>query len=595
MLSRAPFVGIALYLISGIVIGDWLFGQFSMSSLVPGFMLVVLLVIFLFYYFKKKKLASGVSLAAFFILLGAFSNINVEEKRDAETRLLGVVAYDFYEARVTSLPEKRSKSVRMEVTVDRLKLRSGAWMNVDLKALINIDSKAAQIPRPGDLIIVRGNLNRPIEASNPDQFDYRRYLRNKGILWTAYLPEHSFYMVDQNGVPRTLGLLSLQVSDWADQVFRKQIRNDQSYGLVKAMLLGRRDDLGEAQVDSYIASGTVHILSVSGMHVAIIFLSISYLLGWIKRFRFGNLLYLLLVIGLLGFYALATGFSPCVQRATVMCIVFVFAEVFKRQNNAMNTLAISAFLILLFDPSALYDVGFQLSYLAMSGIFLLFEPISNILKPDNRILKFIWQVTAMSFAAQLVTFPLSIYYFHQFPTYFWLVNPFVIAFTNVLLPAAMALLLASLTGLSLLQEIAAFIVDWSARLTDISVKIPEQLPQFLITNLHFSKPEMWLFYAMLFLIWYALHSRDYQYLKYAFASIFLFSAIAVSQSIFIYFSDTHIVHAVPKHAVRSFKDGNSLYVVSDATFPSDTNAFDFYLKNYVVNQEIENVISITAD
>lgn len=594
MLSRAPFVGIASCYISGILTADWLLSWLSVSSEVfQGTLLVALLICFLFY-FVGQKVSFGVGFAMFLICLGVFTRMSVEERRNSDIELLTGKDYSCYEAIVTSLPEKRKSSVRMEVMVNRILLNNKQWLDTRLKALINVDSETAQIPKPGETIVAKSKLDLPIAATNPGQFDYRRFLRNKGFLWTDYLREEHFHVISQVNPSMNVALASIKISDWADQVFRAHIKNDQSYGLVKAMLLGRRDDLGEEQVDHYVASGTVHILSVSGMHVAIIFLIISYLLGWMKRFKHGAAIYLFAVILLLAFYALVTGLAPSVQRATVMCIVFVIAECFGRKNNAMNTLAISALLILLFDPSALYDVGFQLSYAAMTGIFLFYEPILTIYSPDNRVLKFVWQVTALSFAAQLATFPLSLYYFHQFPTYFWLINPFVIAFTNVLLPAAMAILVVSKLNAGWLHELVGLVVDWSARLTDLSVTIPEKMPGYLIENLHLGKLEMLLLYTLLLAIWYAYHAREYLYLKCAFAVTLLFASIAITQSIYIYITPAIAVHSVPKHSVRSFKYGNVLYVVSDHEFVSDTNAYDFYLKNYAIGVETEETTFITS-
>jgi competence protein ComEC len=386
MLARAPFVSVVLCFISGILLADWLMSFLDISQFVCIGLAVSSGVISFIFYFKNSKTAFGVSFSLFLLMLATYCKVSVEEKRNGEINSLQNVRYSAYEAEIRSLPEKRRHSLRLEATVTRI-LSDGHWIDTETHSLISIDPGSDVIPKPGDRIVVRGNLERPQEATNPAQFDYRQYLRNKGILWTDYLRSGSFQVTGNVELQNNPAVWSIQVSQWADQKFREHIRDDKAYGLVKAMLLGRRDDLGTDQVDDYVASGTVHILSVSGMHVAIIFLVISFLLGWIKKWKLGQYLYLFLVISLLCFYAVVTGLPPSVQRATLMCIVFVIAEVSSRKHQAMNTLAVSAFLILLFDPSALYDVGFQLSYLAMTGIFLLYQPILSVYSPGNRIAK----------------------------------------------------------------------------------------------------------------------------------------------------------------------------------------------------------------
>jgi competence protein ComEC len=592
MLSRSPFVGFALLFIAGILVGGpvrnsipnayWLTLLISLSSGAGA----------LLFYLKNKK---GVTPAfwLFLIALGASCRINVEEGRDTVLASFEHADYSAYQATITSLPEKRDRSIRLEADVNRI-FTKGRWLQLHSKALINLPVNATDIPRPGDILVAKGTLEKPISTVNPEQFDYRRYLRNKDILLSDQLWDNAFEINHQPGNFWSLRRWITGTSEWADRQFRANIHDNASYGLVKAMLLGRRDDLQAGQTDDYIASGTVHILSVSGMHVAIIFLLITTTLGWLKRWEYGKLLYVSIIILLLGFYALVTGFSPSVQRATIMCIVFVLAEVSGRKQHAMNTLAISALLILLFDPSALFDVGFQLSYLAMSGIFLFYQPIFEIFSPGNRIARFVWQVSALAFAAQLTTFPLSLYYFHQFPTYFWLVNPFVIAFTNVLLPVALAVLLVSITGIPWAQWLVNQVVDLSASLTNFSAAIPTKLPGYLIQDINLGTAEILLLYLAIFFAWYAVELREYKYMKYAFMTVLLFSALSVSQSIQLYALEETAAFELPKYSIGSYKHANNLYVVGGDAIVSDSHAFDFYIKNYIVSREISNVVFVGA-
>lgn len=495
-------------------------------------------------------------------------------------------------ADVITLPEKRKKTLRVEVMISKMKFEK-VWREQHVRALISIPLDAPIIPEPGQLMVVAGFPERPMAPLNPEEFDYQKYLWNKGIVWTDYLQDGSYRVVGGINRVRTLTEWSMLVSQWADKIFRQHIQDDQSYGLVKAMLLGRRDDLGIDQVDNYTTSGTVHILSVSGMHVAIIFMALSKLLGWLKRLKGGKFVYLLVLTSLLLFYALVTGLPPSVQRATFMCIVLIIAETIGRKDVSLNTLAISALIILAIDPHALFDLGFQLSFMAMAGIFLLYEPMEMLWKPSNRILQFIWQISALSFAAQLATFPLSLYYFHQFPFYFWLVNPFVIFFTNILLPAAMVLLLVSTTPFTWLQLVADQLVHWSAYLTNKAVGIPKMLPGYLINNLYLDKAEVVLLYLFIFGFWFAYYNRRLMVIRYTSFVGLVFIFYSLSQSIQRYYTSTAVIHSVPRHAVVSFKEGEKLYVMSDSQFVSDTDAYHFRLKNYAISQGVLETIYVT--
>jgi competence protein ComEC len=500
--------------------------------------------------------------------------------------------YSHYEAAVRSIPEKRPGSLRVEVLVKRIYVQ-GQWLSVHVRAFLSIPPGTALLPAVSDLLVVKGNLEQPGLPMNPEEFNYRRYLWNKGIVWTGYLPQGSYTVIQTRIPEQNVKAWSFRVSAWADRQFRAHLKNDKSYGLVKAMLLGRRDDLRADQVDDYTTSGTVHILSVSGMHVAVIFFILSYLLGWLKKLKGGKYLYLLANTALLCFYALVTGLPPSVQRAALMCIVLVTAEVFSRKRNAMNTLAFSAFLILLIDPQALFDVGFQLSYAAMTGIFLLYKPLCSLYTPSYRLTKYIWEITALSLAAQLATFPLSLYYFHQFPVYFWLVNPFVITFTNALLPAALLLLILCLAPLPSLQWAVGWFVDLLCRLTNVSVSIPGKLPGFLIENLYLDRPEVCMLYLVLFLFWYAWESGEYRWVKSGCCAAVIFVIYSSSMSIQTYLTPVGMIHAVPKHGVLSFKEGNILYISSDEGFETDIQAYNFHLKNYAIREGITSTVFLS--
>lgn len=597
MLPRAPFVSVVLFLATGILAGDALrtIGDMPVAFLAAALVVVTLGSVLLYRFSHQRGFA--IACAVWLFLLGAGIKWWVEAKNDDQVASLQILEYRSYTAEVTTIPEKRNNSIRFEVLTKQF-LRGNQWVNHAVRALIYLPDSLSAIPKPGDRLVISGRLEQPAPPQNPEQFDYRRYLRNKGILFTAFVNEHSYRLISTKSetVP---GYWPESVSQWAEDRFGEHIGrlaagDSAAYGLVKAMLLGRRDDLRDQQVGNYVISGAVHILSVSGMHVAIIFLVISTAFGWLKRWQVGKWVYFFLITALLGFYALVTGLPPSVQRAALMCLVLVAADVAGRKHYPMNTLAFSALIILLLDPCALYDVGFQLSYLAMAGIFLLYEPIFGALNPSNRLLRFVWQVSALALAAQIATFPLSLFYFHQFPTYFWLVNPLVVVFTNILLPAALALLLVSLSGIPWLVSAVAQIVTFSARLTDWAASIPRSLPGHLLENLHLSVPEMMLLYGMIFLIWYTLQIRSVNCLKLTVIISVLFATISMTGSLHTYLNAGPVCFRIPKHRVVGFKSDQVLYLVSNKAFAADSRAFDLNVKNYAIRAEIRDIIRITA-
>jgi competence protein ComEC len=592
MIARLPFVGFVVFYAAGILVGQAVTGLFLLDlyHIVAVNLLFAVTCFFLYRSQNQSVLAIGISV--FFVVSGALCTLLQNQKLAGEVDGFKGIPYSLYTGIVKTIPEKRKKTFRFELAVTQVKTGS-RWIQVNTRAMVNIPSDAPTIPRAGDFVMVKGELERPGPAMNPEEFDYRKYLWNKGIVWTAYLPAMSYQIAGSNKLTWSPGLWSVRVSEWADRQFRESIRDDRSYGLVKAMLLGRRDDLRSDQIDDYTTSGTVHILSVSGMHVMLIFLVISMLFGWMKRLRGGRYLYLATVVLLLIFYSIVTGFPPSVQRATIMCIVLVVAEVFHKKHSSVNSLGVSAFIILLLDPLALYDVGFQLSYLAMLGIFLFYKPLESLWYPSNWLLLKAWQVTALSFAAQLATFPISIYYFHQFPFYFWLVNPFVILFTNGLLPAAMLLLVISFIPIAILQTGISWLVELLASAANFSAAIPKYLPGYLIDNLYLDRFEAALLFGILLMAWLAYEYRDFAWVKLMSAGVAFFVFYACSSGLQTYLTPRATIHAVPKHAVVSYREGDKMYISCDTAFLTDSNAYNFHLKNYAVREGVRETIFLT--
>lgn len=591
MLPRVPFGSFAMFFAGGILLsGIFPWAEYETVFCLATFSLLVIVIVL---YNARHRVLMGLSASFFFLLLGFASYTITNKNVTDQFNSLSTSNILAYKARIISLPEKRKSTIRYEAQITHL-LTERRWERATVRILFNVNSKANAQPITGQTVLIKGAPDIPPKALNPYEFDYHNYLWNKGIVWTDYLQEDGFLILNEKSEEGwSLTSLSQCVSQWADRQFRMHLPDDQSYGLVKAMVLGRRDDLQADQMSDYVISGTVHILSVSGMHVAIIFIALSKGLSWLKKLKFGRFLYLIAVASFLGFYALVTGLPPSVQRATLMCYVVIAAETFRRKQFSMNTLAISALLILAGDPHALFDLGFQLSFLAMAGIFLLYDPIHECWSPTHFTLKWIWEITALSFAAQLATFPLSIYYFHQFPLYFWLINPFVILFTNILLPAALVLLLLTLTPFTWLQIIVDKIVDCSAYLSNFSAGVTKALPLNLIENLQLDIVELCLLFALIITSWLICRIREMRVLQWGFVLSLIFMIYSITKSVESYYQSKVYAFSVPKHTVLGIKEGNQLFIVSDSAFLSDRDAYNFRIKNASVNDQVMETVFVS--
>lgn len=267
---------------------------------------------------------------------------------------------------------------------------------------------------PAEPILIRG-------PRNPGEFNFKSYMRFKGIMQQMFIPFDEVMLTGEN-IGNPIISVSQKVRFKAEKTLEQFIPDKSTLAICKALLIGDKSDLSEEERQKFSKTGVMHILAVSGLHVGIIYVIVLSLL----RQRPNNVTkpILVAIIGLpvLWSYALLTGFSPSVLRAVTMFTFVIVGQAIDRKSNIFNTVALSAFFLLLFNPFMLYSVGFQLSYLAVIGILLLYPIFSKWLQPQSWLGYQVWQIVCVSMAAQLATLPLSLYYFHQLPTYFLLGN-----------------------------------------------------------------------------------------------------------------------------------------------------------------------------
>jgi len=322
----------------------------------------------------------------------------------------------------------------------REKLKGTASINKYIGLVKRLDNKECsgkmlvQIPKAlvnsgiqiGSKIQIIGKVISNKKSLNPNQFDYGKYLTNKSIFAQIYANTNSIKISDK--IDRNIWYYSDHLRNKIMANLEKNNFSKDELQVVTALILGQQQDISKEILKDYQYAGAIHILSVSGLHVGFILLFITFLLKPLPKNKLGNTTRLFtLIIGLWGF-ALLAGLSPSVVRSVTMFSFVAVGMYLKRSTNIFHTLLVSMFLILFFQPSFLFDVGFQLSYLSLFFILWLQPLLSNIWTPKNKIVNYFWDILTVSFAAQIGAFPLSIFYFHQFPGLFFITNLIIIPF-----------------------------------------------------------------------------------------------------------------------------------------------------------------------
>ena len=303
--------------------------------------------------------------------------------------------------------------------------------------------------------------------------------------------------MDSTGIENPRFVLD-RLGNYFAQLIHSKVEHPESQQIALALLLGQKGSLDKEIMDAYSETGTMHILAVSGLHVGIIYALLLLPVRGLKSTSKIRFFYLLLVVLLIWVYALLTGFSPSVVRAAAMFSLVTLGQMRKRKASIWNTLAFSALMILVIDPDVIFDIGFQLSYLAVAGIVGIQPLMVGWWLPRNSILEYFWQLATVSLAAQLVTFPLSILYFHQFPTYFLLANLLVVPLAFVIMAVGVPFMF--LAWIPKLGEVMGWVVDWLIFLQNQLTMMIQVLPGGTIEGLVISFSGVLLVWGLI-LIW----------------------------------------------------------------------------------------------
>ncbi|MGV3539312.1 MAG: ComEC/Rec2 family competence protein, partial [Rufibacter sp.] len=318
---------------------------------------------------------------------------------------------------------------------------NGKWLPVKGRVAVFFPRAAkADALKYGQQLLVQGTLSPPAKPANPYQFDYRNYLAQQHIQWQSYLYESTWLPIGLDP-PSYVVAVSLLVRNKLEAAFRTHISARREVAIAHALVLGVQNDLDASLRNAYAKTGTMHVLAVSGLHVGLLYGVLLFFLKPLRRGKTSRLLIFLFIVGLVWFYAFVTGMSASVLRSVTMFSFVEFGLLLRKRSSILNTLSLVALGLLLYEPNYLLDVGFQLSFLAVAGIVLLQPIFLNWWSPERKAVKFVWELLAISVAAQLATFPLSLYYFHQFPVYFWVANLVAVPLTSIGLYIGVAFML----------------------------------------------------------------------------------------------------------------------------------------------------------
>jgi competence protein ComEC len=583
--KKAPFVRFLVPLIAGIIL-QWNF-QLPLKILLCAFSFssVAVKVSFLYTNYRRYQLAvlNGGAIVATFLSIGSLLVWFKDIRHDAMSYVNRYKKGDNVIAVLQEPPLEKASSYKAIATISAVG-ENKEFNETTGDAIIYFQKDTDVLSLDyGTEMIFSAPLQEIKNTGNPGGFDYKRYCLFQGITHQVFLKKGGFIVLRKK--QSLFGKILFSIRNRVLSVLRTNIPGEKELGLAEALLIGYKDDLDKSLVQSYTNTGVVHIIAISGLHLGLIYWLLVQLLKPLRRKRISKWLNPVIIISGLWLFTVLAGGQPSVLRSAVMFTCIVLAESLARKTSIFNTLALSAFVLLCINPYWLWDVGFQLSYVAVLSIVIFMKPIYNLFYIRNKILDSIWKLNAASLAAQLLTTPFSIYHFHQFPNFFLLTNFVAVPLSSAIVLAE--IFLCAISFVPFLASLGGKMISWLIWIMNTYIGKIESLPGSLWGEMQIDVGQ-----AILLIV--AVAGFGYWLLEKqrsgAIISVLGLLFFIVLRSVSFYQADRQkqlIVYNIPKHQAIDIIDGRNYFFLGDSNFFIDDFVTNFHLKPSRVLHRIE--------
>lgn len=585
--EKAPFFRILIPFIFGIICYD----QFNILNKVPiQYYLTIAAFSTTTLFIPKKKLPVSLSktvhttaifISLFFAALVLSSNHDDRTKKDWFGHQ--VQTAEAWKVRVIDPPQEKEKTWKLKIAIqngilgDTVKALSG-------KAFLYLSKDSSFCVHENDVLLIPNHFQRIKNAGNPFEMDYAGFAARENIYFQQFQPSSEMLLLRNRTAP---GLLT-RMHQFSLTQLSRFITDKPTLTLLQAMLVGEDKALDDDLRQAYSQTGIIHIVSISGSHVALFFYIIAALFSWLRHKKYTAIKYLVAIVPI-WIYVLMAGGAPSAVRSAVMFSILTIGVVLQRDHNPLNTLFAAAFILLIINPAWLFSVGFQLSFLAVLSLVIFYGPLSQLVKPSNKILKWLWNASAASIAAELLVAPLVLYYFHSFPLMFLV--------ANIVASICMSILL--ITGIALIvfcwvTPIANFVASCCYLITFVFNKIIFVLQHWSpasFNRFQFSAAEILLLYAIIAFgsIWLLLQKR--QMVIAAISTSCLLTAFLIADKYYALHQQLLIVYNTGRSQNAEYISGKSYR----SLLKTDSVKENFSVKNAHIGYHIDTRKMNTTD
>ena len=584
-LSRYPVLKILFPYIFGIILGYFL----PVSNLNLLFCSIGLFTFSIFFILFRQKRYFFLHQTTIWLLLfsccaaGYLSISFHSHKRIEELDIENITQKQIWMAEILETPKVREKSYKVVAKLYAID-EPTCWITKKVVLYFQKDS-IIENWRVGEKVLVNTKLSFIEPPKNPFQFDYKKFMKMRDIYFTGYVGKLNW---TKPNLERTVSIK--RYASFLQRFLSKKLEEagltGSEYSVTVGILLGDDDTIEPELKASYAATGVSHILSVSGMHVGIIFMILSFMLKPLGKSQNSNYFISIILLVSVWFYVNITGLSPPAVRSGAMFTFVTVGQLLRRQTNILQSLFTSLFILLVINPVLLFDVGFELSYLAMFGIVIYQPKMTEWLHPKTKFGKYIWEMITVSVAAQLTTAPIAIYYFGQFPNYFLLTNLCVVSLSTVMMISGVATLAVSFSNF--LAHWCGFVLSLEVKIMNEIIMFIEHQPGAITRNISVSFTQVLLLYVLIIAFNFFNKNKRKQ----------LFFSVVIILNIFLFIYSIDIItkkshievvsYEISKSPTFQFCFHGNGFIFSDSIHCESDKRYQFSIKNHDNKMRIRN-------
>ena len=549
-----PLISLGIGVFGGkkIFFSEWILTSYSVLLLC----LIFLLLMFIAYCIQCYVIRwiYGMFLVLFFISLGGTLALISLEK----TQCYFSSQASFYKVRLVSAVSNHPNSYAIDAElINRV---DSVGFELKEKSLLRLyfekDSLVSKL-KCDDELSIYSKMQRPLGGLNYEAFDYGSYLLCNGYAGTGYVAKENWKKLNNSlDSKRSFKHWSLYCQEKVVKLYKKWNLEGESLSVLSALTIGYKNDLDEEVLNAFSAAGVSHILALSGLHVGFICMFFNFLLKRVyqknqKLETVGKIL----LVSILWLFSFIVGSSPSVTRAVMMFSLFIFSSLGHRKRDSLQMLCVTALIMLLYHPLWLFSVGFQLSFVAVASILIIYPVIKYRFSFRSTIANYVWNTCSVSFVAQIGVLPLVIYYFSTIPLYFLLGNLLIIPLITVVIPVSFIALLTSF--IPIVNSFLVFVLKQMLTLLLSIVKNIEQLPHSTINHLWIDETEVFILFVILILLTLFFYKPSVRTMTLFLSSLGLFLVISslnlykaqIKNALLFYnVSGCPVVHCVEKNS-----------------------------------------------